>query len=121
MNVRSYFPICILALLAVFCGTAAAQPARRPQAPAAISNNVLLSIIRHEDGRRWDDQLKELLADSDPNVRTRAALAAGRIGDDRAVPILTDMLLADKDSSVRDMAAFALGEIESAGGAYALV
>jgi cyclophilin family peptidyl-prolyl cis-trans isomerase/HEAT repeat protein len=97
------------------------QPARRRQSPPAISENVLLNIIRHEDERRWDDELKRLLADADAQVRKRAALAAGRIGDPRAVPDLADMLLTDRDTAVRDMAAFALGEIESPGAAYALV
>ncbi|HXI61553.1 MAG TPA: HEAT repeat domain-containing protein, partial [Pyrinomonadaceae bacterium] len=83
--------------------------------------NTQLNIMRHEDERRWDDQLNALLADNNPKVRKRAALAAGRIGDERAVPVLAEMLLADKDMDVRQMAAFALGEIESAGGAFALV
>src|SRR4030095_3916544 len=75
----------------------------------------------HEDERRWDDQLQALLADGDARVRRRAALAAGRLGDERAVPVLTDMLFADRDNAVREMVAFALGEIEAAGGAYSLV
>jgi cyclophilin family peptidyl-prolyl cis-trans isomerase len=87
----------------------------------ALPANTLLTIIRHEDERRWDDQLKSLLADPNARVRQRAALAAGRIGDDRAVPVLTEILLGDHDAAVREMAAFALGEIEAPGGAYALV
>src|SRR5205085_10474042 len=74
-----------------------------------------------EDQRNWNDDLKALLSDPDPNVRKRAALAAGRIGDERAVPPLAEMLLTDRDSDVRQMAAFALGETESPGAAYALV
>src|SRR5262249_45892795 len=41
--------------------------------------------------------------------------------DARAVPVLADLVLTDRDTGVRQMAAFALGEIESPGGAYALV
>ena len=99
---------------------AAGQPARR-QSPPAIPADVLLNIIRHEDERRWDEELKTLLANEDAQVRKRAALAAGRIGDERAVPVLAEMLLTDRDATVRDIAAFGLGEIESPGGAYALV
>ena len=86
----------------------------------AIPTNVLLRIIRAEDERRWDNDLIALSANKSALVRRRAALAAGRIGDERAVPALTEMLLTDSDAEVRQMAAFALGEIESPGGAYAL-
>ena len=99
--------------------TATAQPLRKTFA-AAISNSVLLKIIRYEDQRNWNDELKSLLSDKDAKLRKRAALAAGRIGDERAVPALADMLLTDRDTEVRQMAAFALGEIESPAGAYAL-
>ncbi|HEX7296397.1 MAG TPA: peptidylprolyl isomerase, partial [Pyrinomonadaceae bacterium] len=50
----------------------------------------------------------------------RAALAAGRIGDDRAPLLLASLLYNDKDQNVRAMAAFALGEIEYPTGASAL-
>lgn len=86
-----------------------------------IPQPVLLQIIRAEDERRWNDNLKSLLSNEDPKVRKRAALAAGRIGDPNAIPVLADMLLMDRDADVRQMAAFALGEIEAPGGAYALV
>jgi cyclophilin family peptidyl-prolyl cis-trans isomerase/HEAT repeat protein len=85
-----------------------------------IPQSVLLQIIRAEDERRWDDGLKALLASTDPKVRKRAVLAAGRIGNEGAVPVLAEMLLQDRDTDVRQMTAFALGEIESGGGAFAL-
>jgi cyclophilin family peptidyl-prolyl cis-trans isomerase/HEAT repeat protein len=120
MNSKLHVALSILVL--TMCWAAAAgQPARRRQSSPASSENVLLDIIRHEDERRWDDELKRLLANANAEVRKRAALAAGRIGDERAVPDLADMLLTDRDTAVRDMAAFALGEIESPGAAYALV
>jgi cyclophilin family peptidyl-prolyl cis-trans isomerase/HEAT repeat protein len=92
-----------------------AQPARKELAP-----NPLISIMRYEDQRNWNDDLKSFLSSADPIVRKRAALAAGRIGDARAIPTLADMVLMDRDTDVRQMAAFALGETELPGGAYAL-
>jgi cyclophilin family peptidyl-prolyl cis-trans isomerase/HEAT repeat protein len=88
---------------------------------APIPQATLIQIMRAEDERRWDDSLKSLLSSNDAAIRKRAALAAGRIGVEAAVPLLAEMLLTDKEPEVREMAAFALGEIESAGGAYALV
>jgi cyclophilin family peptidyl-prolyl cis-trans isomerase/HEAT repeat protein len=107
----------ILASLVVFVSiaTATAQRARQP-----VPTNTLVRIIRYEDERNWNDDLKALLGDTDAKVRQRAALAAGRIGDERAVSSLADMLLTDRDTDVRQMAAFGLGEIESPGGTYAL-
>src|ERR687887_480253 len=52
--------------------------------------------------------------------RGRAALAAGRIGDEGAVAPLQGVLNGDGDEGARVMAAFALGEIESEAGAAAL-
>ncbi len=85
-----------------------------------IDSNILLQIIRAEDIRRWDGDLEKLIAHDDPKIRKRAVLAAGRIGNESAVPLLAERVLTDRDPDVRQMAAFALGEIESGGGAYAL-
>lgn len=81
--------------------------------PAPIPKTTLLSIVRAEDKRRWDGVLERLLSHPDPAVRRRAALAAGRIGNDLAVPALVSLVQNDKDRSVRSLAAFSLGEIES--------
>ena len=79
-----------------------------------MTNDVLIQILRAEDERRWDSQTAGLLNNTNAEVRTRAALAAGRIGDEAAVSNLSALLREDKDTGVRAMAAFALGEIESA-------
>lgn len=105
-------------ILFVFCQRAEAQP---PKSRAAVSNEVLVRILRAEDERRWDKDLEGLLADQNTAVRRRAALAAGRIGDNHSVPVLIGLLQKDGDESVRAMAAFALGEIESAKAAAALI
>src|SRR5437764_11385572 len=104
-----YAGIVVVALLT----TAFAQNRHRAKTSTAIPTNTLLQIIRAEDQRRWDEKLKSLLSDKDPKVRTRAALAAGRIGDEGAVLPLIDLLKKDTDWGVQQMAAFALGEIES--------
>ena len=121
MSQRFQWTINAFVVFAIACSTVTAQTARQTRLQAAIAPDTLLNIIRHEDERRWDDQLKALLTDANPKVRARAALAAGRIGDEKAVPALADTLLTDRDNAVREMAAFGLGEIESPGGAYALV
>jgi cyclophilin family peptidyl-prolyl cis-trans isomerase/HEAT repeat protein len=94
------------------------QPKPAPVKP--IPDEVMLRIVRAEDERRWDNDLGILLFDKDARVRRRAALAAGRIGDERAVASLTALLQTDMEESVRTMSAFALGETESAAAAAAL-
>ena len=86
----------------------------------AQPRNVTLRIMKAEDERRWDDELRQLLSDPSPVVRKRAALAAGRIGNEDSVAEL-GKLLEDKDTDVRAMAAFALGEVEAASGAAPLL
>ena len=87
---------------------------------AQIPVNVAVQIVRAEDERRYDQTLEDLMKNGDEKIRVRAALAAGRIGDERAIPVLTALLEKDTDA-VRQMAAFALGEIESAKAADAIL
>ena len=82
---------------------------------------ITVTITQAEDERRWSDELMQLLSNQSPVVRRRAALAAGRIGDEGAVKSLSYVLERDSDNSVRAMAAFALGEIEAESGANALI
>lgn len=88
---------------------------------AGIPRTILLRIVKAEDERRWDQQLRQLLSHPDAAVRERATLAAGRIGDEAAVPALIELLQKDTDDSVRAIAAFAIGEVESVTGADALI
>ena len=99
-------------LLLVSTGLAQKQLTHQP---------ITVTILQAEDERRWSDDLMQLLSNPSPMVRKRAALAAGRIGDEGAVKSLTNVLERDSDTSVRAMAAFALGEIESETGANALI
>ena len=82
---------------------------------------TLLQIVKAEDERRWDNELRSLFASPSPAIRARAALAAGRIGHEDSVSALVDLIEKDKDPGVRSMAVFALGETESASGADALL
>jgi cyclophilin family peptidyl-prolyl cis-trans isomerase/HEAT repeat protein len=79
----------------------------RAQEPAVVEE--LAPVLAAEDAREWRQQLFEtsLLA-ADSVVQRVAAVAAGRIGDRRATPLLL-RALEQPDSTVRVAAAFALG------------
>lgn len=87
----------------------------------SIPQSILLRIVKAEDERRWDGDLRYLLTNPDAVVRTRAALAAGRIGNTGALAELANILQQDKNAEVRAMAAFAIGEIESENGSDVLL
>jgi cyclophilin family peptidyl-prolyl cis-trans isomerase/HEAT repeat protein len=120
--------ICVLALaLTITVYPQQAKPTSRKTTPAlrelglSVPRDILLQIVEVEDKRLSSNNLSQLLAHENPSVRKRAALAAGRIGDEHAVPALVSLLENDKDDDVRAMAAFALGEIETPAGAAALI
>src|ERR1051326_4367878 len=106
----------LCALLIAFVLSASVTAQKRPVPPP-----TLLQIVKAEDERRWDDTLRNLLSSPNPSIRKRAALAAGRIGNEDSVSALTPLLEKDADVSVRAMAAFALGEIESETAANTLI
>ncbi|HWQ03105.1 MAG TPA: peptidylprolyl isomerase [Candidatus Nitrosotenuis sp.] len=97
----------------VLFGAMAGAPPALAQKTRATPVETELKILIAEDERRWDDELAALLQSPDAKTRRRAALAAGRIGNARAVPLLAELLARDPDESVRVMAAFALGETEA--------
>ncbi|MBA3769927.1 MAG: peptidylprolyl isomerase [Blastocatellia bacterium] len=90
-------------------------------ASAQLPTTTHIQILKAEDARRYDKTLAVLFKNGSEKVRVRAALAAGRIGDERAIPALTALLEKDTSTGVRAMAAFALGEIESINGADAIL
>ena len=106
----------ISALLLCLVITASITAQKRPIPPP-----TLLQIVKAEDERRWDNDLRTLLSSRNPAIRSRTALAVGRIGNEDSVSALTPLLEKDADVSVRAMAAFALGEIESETAANALI
>jgi cyclophilin family peptidyl-prolyl cis-trans isomerase/HEAT repeat protein len=87
---------------------------------AQIPTATLVQIVRAEDERRFDKTLENLLTNADEKIRLRAALAVGRIGDERSLPALVN-LLDNESEAVRALAAFAVGEIESIKGADAVL
>lgn len=100
---------CFTILLALLCALPVCALQERSSGPTA---GQMLEIIRAEDELRFDETLKSLLKNSDPQTRVRSVLAAGRIGDASALPMLSQMLSKDVPM-VAQMAAFAIGEIES--------
>jgi cyclophilin family peptidyl-prolyl cis-trans isomerase/HEAT repeat protein len=115
--------VCAL-LVFVTANVIAQTRTRKLQNPTSgdpVSKILLLRIVRAEDERRWDDDLRSLFTARNAAVRSRAALAAGRIGNEEAVADLISLLQRDDEPEVRAMAAFALGEIESPLGADALI
>lgn len=79
-------------------------------------------ILRLEDERDFNPvEFERWLSLRHVGIRRRAALAIGRIGDKRGVPLLVDVLVNDDQPSVRAMAAFGLGEIEDAKAASVLL
>lgn len=81
--------------------------------PVAAQTEALIEalapVLAAEDARRFDQSALQRAAGSpDSVVRRLTAMAVGRIGDPRGVPLLLT-LYADPDSTVRPAAAFALG------------
>lgn len=87
------------------------------QVPLAIS----IRVLKAEDARRYSPDLQNLMYHASPAVRSRAALAAGRIGNEAAIGTLVKLLETDTSVEVRATAAFAIGEIESAKDAAAIL
>lgn len=84
--------------------------------------NVGVQILKAEDSRDWNAGVEALLKSPNMAVRERAALAAGRIGDKRAVPALAAMLMESANlGKVNTTVVFALGEIEAAEGGSAVL
>ena len=128
------FPVCLLAILATACKSAAPTPPVATPAKPVDSRSYeqkLASMIRLEDQRILRDaappplppptrgrgaaaplppDLVRYLTDDEARVRRRAALAIGRVGLAEGVaPLIA--ALSDSETDVRQMAAFGLGLI----------
>jgi cyclophilin family peptidyl-prolyl cis-trans isomerase/HEAT repeat protein len=85
-----------------------------------VKRSDLIKIVKAEDELRFDKILLKFLDRGNEPTRVRAALAAGRIGDEKAIPSLIRIMATDT-APVAQMAAFAIGEIESADGSAAIL
>ena len=74
---------------------------------AQVPVNILVQISKAEDELRFDVTLEDLLKNPNAAIRKRSVLAAGRIGDERAVSALVGILEKDSDIQIRAAAAFA--------------
>lgn len=107
---KKYIPFLIILL----SGAAVAQ------VPLAYKGDTT-EILKAEDSRRYESVIERFLVGTyDEKYVIRALLAAGRIGDERAIPRV-ERLLKEGSPKVREMAAFALGEIESLKAADAIL
>jgi peptidylprolyl isomerase len=98
----------LLASLAL-AGAPHTAEAQRPLAPADIDDIARLVML--EDRRELNDTvLSRILRSSHPEVRRRAALAVGRIGNGRGRPLLV-AVRADRDSAVVATVALSTGQL----------
>lgn len=73
------------------------------------SVEALAPVLAAEDARQWNDAvIRRGATFADTVVRSRTAMAIGRIGDSRGLPLL-QALLEDGEDNVRPSAAFAMG------------
>ena len=89
-------------------------------AQGQVPQKTLLKIVQAEDSRDFNQSIEQLITKGNSEVRTRAILAAGRIGDKRALGPL-GVSLRSRDTQIATMAAFAIGEIESVEGIDILI
>jgi cyclophilin family peptidyl-prolyl cis-trans isomerase/HEAT repeat protein len=83
--------------------------APRARAQDNASVEALAPVLAAEDARQWNDAvLRRGVTFADTVVRSRTALAIGRIGDLQGLPLLLT-LLDDPEGNVRPSAAFAMG------------
>ena len=95
------------------CGPKAAPQVTAIPVPPPYEQKFA-AILRLEDERQLrsvSGDLLQLMQDTDPRLRRRAALAAGRVKLPDGIPVLTTLLSSDPDPEVEQMAAFALGLI----------
>jgi HEAT repeat protein len=100
----------MLAFSACASFASAPAPARRPLTSADIDD--ISRLVMLEDTRRFDEAaLARMLRSAHPEVRRRAALAVGRIVDERGRALLA-AARTDADVDVAASVAFATGQIK---------
>src|SRR5918995_4083131 len=107
--------------VALLSGLALAGGASPAPAQQEAVVEQLAPVLAAEDSRSFQPaRFRSALVAPDSMVRRLAAMAAGRIGDPQATPLLVP-LLSDPDSTVRVAAAFAMGLIRDTAGAQPLM
>jgi cyclophilin family peptidyl-prolyl cis-trans isomerase/HEAT repeat protein len=111
------WPLCLCGLLLLSAG--ATPPALAAQEESVVEQ--LVPVLSAEDAREFRaDLFARALVAPDSLVRRIGALAAGRIGDHRATPLVV-RLLSDPDSTVQVAAAFALGLLRDSAAVQPLI
>lgn len=101
----------IAAQLLAGCVSTATIPSGALPALSGRELDAAAALLRLEDRREWDAALLDSLAESpSAEIRRRAALALGRLGEPRGRAAL-ERLLADPDTAVAATAAFSLGQL----------
>lgn len=99
--------------LAAACATAGDPLVPGPEREAVdldeMEVRALAQILGYEDRRSYDADAFERFLDGSVEVRRRAVVAAGRIGDPAAAGLVARVLDDDPSTTVRADAAFALG------------
>ena len=102
----------LVLLLAAAVGPRAQRPQRPPPGPADVEHIARLLMI--EDARRFDETLlDEALRSPHPEVRGRAAIAIGRLADERGLALLQR---ATTDAAITREVAFAYGQLRTNAG-----
>lgn len=119
-------PIAYFAVILCFSLIISAQVTDDPKSVQIFDSTKglresFIQIMKAEDELRFDKVLENLLKSPNPTERARAALAAGRIGDEKAIPFLVEMIEKERSENAFETAVFALGEIESIAGADAVL
>lgn len=110
--------VCLTLLMANVVSAGGGQTKRS----AATPPDVYTRIIQLEDERSLGNgELEKLLSHRLPEVRYRAALAIGRIGDKRGTEALLKALEVATTIRLRSITVFALGEMEDAWAAQAMM
>lgn len=106
------FKLLVLSIALAACATSPELVRYSPPiAVAAMEKVELAELLQLEDTRVFDvAAFNRLTASPSPLIRSRAVVAAGRIGDRAAIPLVI-RALSDPHDSVRVGAAFALGEL----------
>lgn len=100
-----------VAILAMVLSACVPGASRAPAPATQLDASILAQLMQSEDLRTYDaPAFNRLALNTNEIIRAQTAIAAGRIGDRAATPLLIHMLR-DASARVRSAAAFAIGEL----------